>query len=149
LRSWHQPGRRLVYLGGEAGLMQVVRNGVASVTNFSLTPIPFFVLMGEVLFHTGLAMRAIDSFDRAIRACRAAVRRGGRRRHGVLGHLGIDHRHHRAAGQPAAAADAAARLPPAMAMGPDHGHRRVDMLIPPSALTVLLGSLAGISISGC
>ncbi len=56
----------VVYLGGEAGLMQVVRNGVASVTNFSLTPIPFFILMGEVLFHTGLAMKAIDSFDRAI-----------------------------------------------------------------------------------
>jgi hypothetical protein len=57
----------LIYLGGEAGLMQVVRNGVASITNFSLTPIPFFVLMGEVLFHTGLAMKAIDAFDRAIR----------------------------------------------------------------------------------
>ena len=50
----------VVFLGGEGGLMQVVRNGVASVTNFSLTPIPFFILMGEVLFHTGLAMRAID-----------------------------------------------------------------------------------------
>ena len=57
----------VVYLGGEAGLMQVVRNGVASLTNFSLTPIPFFILMGEVLFHTGLAMKAIEAFDRAIR----------------------------------------------------------------------------------
>jgi TRAP-type mannitol/chloroaromatic compound transport system permease large subunit len=47
--------------------MQVVRNGVASLTNFSLTPIPFFILMGEVLFHTGLAMKAIEAFDRAIR----------------------------------------------------------------------------------
>ena len=47
--------------------MLVVRNAVASVTNFSLTPIPFFLLMGEVLFHTGLAMKAIDAFDRAIR----------------------------------------------------------------------------------
>ena len=54
------------FLGGEAGLMQVVRNGVASITNFSLTPIPFFVLMGEVLFHTGIAMRAIDAFDNVI-----------------------------------------------------------------------------------
>ena len=56
----------LVYLGGEAGLMQVVRNAVASITNFSLTPIPFFVLMGEVLFHTGVAMKAIDAFDNLI-----------------------------------------------------------------------------------
>ena len=56
----------VVFLGGQAGLMQVVRNGVASITNFSLTPIPFFVLMGEVLFHTGIAMRAIDAFDNVI-----------------------------------------------------------------------------------
>ena len=37
---------------------------------------------------------------------------------------------------------------PKMAMGPIMGIGGVDMLIPPSALTVLLGSLAGISISG-
>ena len=41
----------------EAGMVQLIRNGVVSITNFSLTPIPFFVLMGEVLFHTGVAMR--------------------------------------------------------------------------------------------
>lgn len=48
------PVGAVVYLGGEGGLMQVVRNGVASVTSCSLTPIPFFVRVGEVLFHTGL-----------------------------------------------------------------------------------------------
>jgi TRAP-type C4-dicarboxylate transport system permease large subunit len=37
---------------------------------------------------------------------------------------------------------------PRMAMGPIMAIGGVDMLIPPSALTVLLGSLAGISISG-
>ena len=37
---------------------------------------------------------------------------------------------------------------PRFAMGPIMGIGGVDMLIPPSALTVLLGSLAGISISG-
>ena len=37
---------------------------------------------------------------------------------------------------------------PKMAMGPIMGIGGVDMLIPPSALTVLLGSIAGISISG-
>ncbi|MBC7940368.1 MAG: TRAP transporter large permease subunit, partial [Chitinophagaceae bacterium] len=57
----------VVYLGGEAGLMQVVRNGISSVTNFSLTPIPFFLLMGELLFHTGVAVKAIDAFDQVIR----------------------------------------------------------------------------------
>src|SRR3970282_1724588 len=36
---------------------------------------------------------------------------------------------------------------PNMAMGPSMATRGADMLIPPSALTVLLGSLSGISIS--
>ena len=139
----------LVYFGGEAGLMQVVRNGVASVTNFSLTPIPFFILMGEVLFHTGLAMKAIDSFDRAIR--------------GVPGRLSVVAI---VAGTVFSAISGSTiattallgglLLPqmlkrgyhPRMAMGPIMAIGGVDMLIPPSALTVLLGSLAGISISG-
>ena len=43
-----------VWLGGEPGLVQMIRNGVASIASFSLTPIPFFILMGEVLFHTGV-----------------------------------------------------------------------------------------------
>ena len=49
------------------GLKQLARNSVASLNNFSLTPIPFFILMGEVLFHPGVAMKAIDAVDRAIR----------------------------------------------------------------------------------
>ncbi|MFN4063229.1 MAG: TRAP transporter large permease subunit, partial [Parazoarcus communis] len=55
-----------VFLGGEAGLGQLVRNSVGSISSFSLTPIPLFVLMGEVLFHTGLAYRAIEAIERLI-----------------------------------------------------------------------------------
>ncbi|MFM7567140.1 MAG: TRAP transporter large permease subunit, partial [Betaproteobacteria bacterium] len=44
------------FLGGERGLSQLARNMTASVSNFAFTPIPLFVLMGEVLFHTGLAV---------------------------------------------------------------------------------------------
>lgn len=57
----------MLFLGGEVGLVQLARNSVQSVTSFSLTPVPFFVLMGEVLFHTGLAMKAIDAFALLIR----------------------------------------------------------------------------------
>jgi tripartite ATP-independent transporter DctM subunit len=139
----------VVYLGGEAGLMQVVRNSVASVTNFSLTPIPFFILMGEVLFHTGLAMRAIDSFDKAIRGVPArlsvvaivagtvfsAISGSTIATTALLGSLLLPQMLKRG-------------YHPRMAMGPIMAIGGVDMLIPPSALTVLLGSLAGISISG-
>src|SRR6266404_3809149 len=56
-----------LFLGGEPGLAQLSRNAVQSVTSFSLTPIPFFVLMGEVLFHSGVALKAIDAFALLIR----------------------------------------------------------------------------------
>src|SRR5262245_15112847 len=56
-----------LFLGGDVGLLQVVRNSVVSVMNFSLTPIPLFILMGEVLFHTGLALKVIEGVERVIR----------------------------------------------------------------------------------
>jgi tripartite ATP-independent transporter DctM subunit len=139
----------LVFLGGEAGLMQVVRNGVASITNFSLTPIPFFVLMGEVLFHTGIAMRAIDAFDNVIwrvpgrlaviaivaGTVFSAISGSTVATTALLGSLLLPEMLRRG-------------YHPNMAMGPIMAIGGVDMLIPPSALTVLLGSLAGISIAG-
>ena len=56
----------VLYMGGEPGLVQLVRNSVGSVTAFALTPIPLFVLMGEILFHTGLAVKVIDGIERLI-----------------------------------------------------------------------------------
>src|SRR5437763_7516301 len=139
----------LLFLGGEAGLAQLARNAVASVTSFSLTPIPFFVLMGEVLFHTGVALKAIDAFALIIRRVPArlsviaivagtvfsASSRSTIATTALLGSLML----------PTMLARGYA---PRMAMGPIMGIGGVDMLIPPSALTVLLGSLAGISIAG-
>src|SRR5260221_12684671 len=57
----------ILFLGGDAGLSQMLRNSAAAVINFSLTPIPLFVLMGEVLFHTGLALKVIDGIERLVR----------------------------------------------------------------------------------
>jgi tripartite ATP-independent transporter DctM subunit len=139
----------VIFLGGEQGLSQLARNAVQSVTSFSLTPIPFFVLMGEVLFHSGVALKAIDAFALLIRRVPgrlsviaivagtvfSAISGSTIATTALLGSLllptmlerGYDKR---------------------LAMGPIIGIGGVDMLIPPSALAVLLGSLAGISISG-
>jgi tripartite ATP-independent transporter DctM subunit len=136
------------YLGKEAGLVQLIRNGIVSITSFSLTPIPFFILMGEVLFHTGVAMKAIDAIDRVIwrvpgRLSVVAVVAGTVfsaisgstiATTALLGSLLLPQMLRRG-------------YHPNMAMGPIMAIGGVDMLIPPSALTVLLGSLAGISIS--
>lgn len=44
-------GGSYLIFGGIPGLEQMVRNEQVSVAQFSLVPIPLFVLMGEVLFH--------------------------------------------------------------------------------------------------
>ena len=138
----------ILFLGGEAGLAQVVRNSVASVMNLSLTPIPLFVLMGEILFHTGLAIKVIDGVERLIRQVPgrlavvavvagtvfSAVSGSTIATTAMLGSLMLP-------------VMLARGYHPTMATGPIMAIGAVDMLIPPSALTVLLGSLSGISIS--
>jgi tripartite ATP-independent transporter DctM subunit len=139
----------IIFLGGEPGLAQLARNAVQSITSFSLTPIPFFVLMGEVLFHTGVALKAIDAFALLIRRVPgrlsviaivagtvfSAISGSTIATTALLGSLMLP-------------TMLARGYDPRMAMGPIMGIGGVDMLIPPSALTVLLGSLAGISIAG-
>jgi len=49
---------------GEAGLMQLVRSMRDSITHFTLLPVPLFILMGEVMFQSGISTRVIDSLDK-------------------------------------------------------------------------------------
>ncbi len=135
-------------LGGENGIAQMVRNCVGSVANFSLTPIPLFVLMGEVLFHTGIAVKVIDGIERLIKnvpgriavvavvagTVFSAISGSTIATTAMLGSLMVPIMLKRG-------------YHPTMATGPVMAIGAVDMLIPPSALTVLLGSLSGISIS--
>jgi tripartite ATP-independent transporter DctM subunit len=137
-----------LYLGGEPGLMQLARNSVDSVKSFALTPIPLFVLMGEVLFHTGLAVKVIDGIERLIKQVPgrlavvavvagtvfSAISGSTIATTAMLGSLMMP-------------VMLARGYHPTIAAGPIMAIGAVDMLIPPSALTVLLGSLSGISIS--
>jgi tripartite ATP-independent transporter DctM subunit len=137
-----------IFLGGDAGMMQLARNSVASVTSFALTPIPLFILMGEVLFHTGLAVKVIDGVERLIRdvpgrlaviavvagTVFSAISGSTIATTAMLGSLMLP-------------VMLARGYHPTIATGPIMAIGAVDMLIPPSALTVLLGSLSGISIS--
>jgi tripartite ATP-independent transporter DctM subunit len=136
-----------IFLGGEIGLDQMARNTMAAVSNFALVPIPLFLLMGEILFHTGVAFQAIEAVDRLI------ARVPGRLSIvSVLGGTVFSS----LSGSTIAntAVLGSALLPemlrrgyhPTLAMGPIMATGSIAMLIPPSALAVLLGSLAGISI---
>jgi tripartite ATP-independent transporter DctM subunit len=138
----------ILFLGGDAGSSQMLRNSAAAVINFSLTPIPLFVLMGEVLFHTGLALKVIDGIERLVRQVpgRLAV---------VAVVAGTVFSAISGSTIATTAMLGSLMLPvmlsrgynPVLATGPIMAIGAVDMLIPPSALTVLLGSLSGISIS--
>jgi len=137
-----------LFLGGEAGLMQLVRNSLAALANFSLAPIPLFLLMGEILFHTGVAYTAIAAVDRLIRRVPgrlAVVAVAGGTVFSSLSGSTIAN----------TAVLGSSLLPdmlkrgyhPGLAMGSIMAVGGIAMLIPPSALAVLLGSLAGISIA--
>ena len=54
------------FMGGLEGIIQLVKNAVYSVQSFTLLPIPLFIFMGEIMFHTGIASRAIDAVDKLI-----------------------------------------------------------------------------------
>src|SRR5436189_3959807 len=137
-----------LWLGGEPGLAQLARNSVSSVMSFSLAPFPLFMLLGGVLFHTGLAVKVIDGIERLIaqvpgRLAVVAVVAGTVfsaisgstiATTAMLGSLMVPVMLSRG-------------YDPRLACGPVMAIGAVDMLIPPSALTVLLGSLSGISIS--
>lgn len=136
-------------LGGERGLIQLARNAAQSVANFQLAPIPLFILMGEILFQTRVAHKAIDAVERVV------TRIPGR-----LSVVTIFGGTIFAALSGSTIANTAmlgsTLLPtmlkkgyaPSMAMGPIMASGAIAMLIPPSALAVLVGSLAGISIAG-
>lgn len=136
-------------LGGERGLVQLARNAADSLTSFQLAPIPLFILMGEILFQTGVAHKAIDAVERVV------TRIPGR-----LSVVTVFGGTIFAALSGSTIANTAmlgsTLLPdmlrkgyaPSMAMGPIMASGAIAMLIPPSALAVLVGSLAGISIAG-
>ena len=52
--------------GGGAAFNSLARNMFQSVHSFTLLPIPLFVLMGEILWHSGVALRAIDALDKLL-----------------------------------------------------------------------------------
>ncbi len=135
-------------MGGDNGVLQLVRNSVLSVQSFALLPIPLFIFMGEIMFYTGIAARAIDAVDRLIarvpgRLSLVAIL-GGTIFSSLSGSTIAN-----------TAMLSSTLLPemykrgyhPSISIGPIVATGGLAMLIPPSALAVLLGSIALIPIS--
>jgi tripartite ATP-independent transporter DctM subunit len=137
----------IIVFGGAHALALVVPSAYDSVASFNLAPILFFLLMGELLTRPGLATLAIEAVDKWIgrlpgRLSLVAV--GGGTFFAALSGSSI-----------ASTAMLGSSLgpemerrgyKPQMSIGPILAGASLDPLIPPSALAVLLGVLANVSI---
>src|SRR5688500_9075959 len=131
-----------LFMGGGPGIMQVINNGFGAMTAFPLVPIPMFLLMGELFFHTGLARRCFNAADKLLGNVPARLSFvtliGGTAFAGPAG------------SSMGSCALLGSLMVPEMArrgyskylsIGPIMGIGGLAVIIPPSALTVLLATL--------
>jgi hypothetical protein len=114
-----------IFMGGERGVALLLNNGLGALTKFALMPIPLFLLMGEVFFHTGLGKRMFNAIDQLLgklpgRLSYVTVLG----RNGVLYPVGFLHGLHRASWLAYGAGDVSTRLQEEDVNRPDSGHRR-------------------------
>ncbi len=133
--------------GGEAGLGELSYSLFSSLANFSLLPLPMFILMGEVIFESGVGSRIIDTVDKWLgrlpgRLGLVSVGTGtlfatltgsSLASIAMLGSLLVPEMEKRGYKKP-------------MSLGPILGSGGLALMIPPSTLAVLLGAIGEISI---
>lgn len=135
------------FLGGLAGLMSIAPGIFSSITTFTLLPVPFFIFMGEIIFHTGVGLQAIEVIDDWLGRLPgrlsvlavitgiifAALSGSTIANTALLGTVLVPEMQEKGYSK-------------TMTLGPIMGIGGVAMLIPPSALAVVLASLAKIDV---
>ena len=48
-------------MGGDVGIGQMLSNATTAVSTYALAPVPLFLVMGSLFFHSGLARRVLDA----------------------------------------------------------------------------------------
>lgn len=138
----------LIHFGGPVGLSLIATNAFTSVAKFALIPIPLFILMGELLMRTGLASKTVDAVDQWIgrmpgRLSLSAV--GGGTLFGAL--CGASMASVAMLGSTLVPEMARRGYRPQMSVSAILAGGGLAVLIPPSALGVLLGAIAKVSIA--
>ena len=137
----------IVVFAGTSGMIQVVDNSTQLITRFILGPVPMFIMMGSLFFHTGLAIKVFDGLDAIFgrlpgRLCYLTVAGGSifstltgssMANTAMLGSLMVPEMNRRGYSRK-------------MSMGPILGTGGLAMIIPPSALGVLLAAIAEIDV---
>ncbi|MBO38431.1 MAG: C4-dicarboxylate ABC transporter permease [Rhodospirillaceae bacterium] len=136
-----------MFSGGWPVLPQIADNATNLITSFTLSPIPMFILMGSMFFHTGLALKVFDALDKLLgkipgRLCYLTVIGGSlfstltgstMANTAMLGSLLVPEMTRRGYNKK-------------MSMGPILGTGGLAMIIPPSSLGVLLASIAQVDV---
>jgi tripartite ATP-independent transporter DctM subunit len=136
-----------IFWNGPAGLTQLVLSISSSVTHFTIVSVPLFVLMGEVMFRSGIASKMMDVLDSwfgrvpgrlslmsvAGGTVFAGLTGSGSAATAMLGKLLVPDMERRG-------------YKKAMTMGPIMAAGGLAIMIPPSALGVLLAALADFSV---
>ena len=136
-----------IFSGGWPVLPQIADNATNLITSFTLSPIPMFILMGSLFFHTGLALKVFDALDKLLgkipgRLCYLTVIGGSlfstltgstMANTAMLGSLLVPEMTRRGYNKK-------------MSMGPILGTGGLAMIIPPSSLGVLLASIAQVDV---
>jgi tripartite ATP-independent transporter DctM subunit len=136
-----------IFWRGDVGLSQLILSIYDSVSNLALLPVPLFVLMGEIMFQSGIASRMMDTLDKWLgrlpgRLSFLAVAGGtlfatlsGSALAGaaMLGSVLVPEMQKRGYRKP-------------MTLGPILGSGGLAIMIPPSALGVLMAALGRFSV---
>ena len=133
--------------GGSTGIEQLIFSMYDSVSSFSLLPVPLFMLMGEIMLHSGVGFELLNALDKwlgRLPGRLSLLSIGGGTLLSTLSGSNI-----------ATTAILGTLLLPEMekrgykkqmTIGPIIGSGGLAMIIPPSAMAVVLGSIAEISI---
>lgn len=136
-----------VLQGGGRAFHQLILSIYSSVSTFTLLPVPLFVLMGEILWHSRIADRALGALDKVLGrvpgrlglltilsgAVFSALSGSTMANTAMLGSLLLPDMHRR-------------RYAGDLSMGTIMASGGLAMLIPPSALAVIFAAVAKVSI---
>ena len=136
-----------IFFGGPVGVQMLIRSMYSSLATFTLLPLPLFILMGELMFSSGIGLRVVDIVDKWLgrmpgRLAMIAVGAGTLLSTltgasvgsvAILGDVLVPEMEKRG-------------YKKAMSLGPILGSGGLAVMIPPSALAILLGAIGQISI---
>jgi tripartite ATP-independent transporter DctM subunit len=134
--------------GGVTGFNQLVLSIDSSISTFVLVPVPMFILMGSIMFHSGIASRMIEVIDQwlgfiAGRLALLAVGAGA-----LLGTLtGVAMGSVAMLGSTLTPEMERRGYAKSMSLGPILASGGLAILIPPSTLAIVLASLGGFSVA--